>query len=349
MAIARKYISQGLTRDKALQILGLTKHHYYYKPRKGKRGRQPSAHTLKKEGDVIVSVNEPKLIEVICVIKSYPETDYGYRAITAYLQLQGYIINKKKVYRLMNEYQLLNDKPKKSGKTYVKHRRVAPPEPLSVLEMDIKFQWVIEHERYAFILSIIDCFTRKILYWEAAYSIKHHQVIRAWEQVIVNHLQPNNTKERDITIEVRNDNDSRFYAEKVKQYLLENGLNQVFTHPYTPQENGHIESFHAILGRSLDRKGYFTTLMDLNEHLDHFYRTYNEIRLHGSLDHLPPNLFWELWKKGQIKTMKRKNKSPRHKLTIPRYQLSGNVNPKEHSAHPKGEKRAANLQPTALV
>lgn len=334
MAIARKYIAQGLTRDRALGILGITKHNYYYRPRNGKRGRRPSDHTMKKEGGATIPVNEQELIEVVCSVKSNPETDYGYRATTAYLQLQGYIINKKKVYRLMKEYQLLNDRPKKSGKTYVKHRRVAPPEPLSVLEMDIKFQWVAEHERYAFILSIIDCFTRKILYWEAAYSIKHHQVIRAWEQVIVDHLQPNGTKERDITIEVRNDNDSRFYAEKVKEYLLENGLNQVFTHPYTPQENGHIESFHAILGRSLDRIGYFATLMDLNEHLDHFYRTYNEVRLHGSLDHLPPDLFWELWKKGWIKTMERENRSPKHRLTVPRYQLSGNVSQREHSARP---------------
>ena len=28
---------------------------------------------------------------------------------------------------------------------------------------------------------------------------------------------------------------------------LENKLNQVFTHPYKPPENAHIESFHSIL------------------------------------------------------------------------------------------------------
>ncbi|GIV35531.1 MAG: hypothetical protein KatS3mg031_3066 [Chitinophagales bacterium] len=29
-------------------------------------------------------------------------------------------------------------------------------------------------------------------------------------------------------------------------------LQQTFTHPYTPQGNGHIESFHAILSKELD-------------------------------------------------------------------------------------------------
>jgi hypothetical protein len=35
-------------------------------------------------------------------------------------------------------------------------------------------------------------------------------------------------------------------APKDLEFFVENHLNQVFTHPYTTQENGHIESFHAI-------------------------------------------------------------------------------------------------------
>jgi transposase InsO family protein len=44
--------------------------------------------------------------------------------------------------------------------------------------------------------------------------------------------------ERGINIEVRNDNDSRFSAKLIQEFFKENYLNQVFTHPYTPQENG---------------------------------------------------------------------------------------------------------------
>lgn len=307
--MAQRYIALGMCRDKALSILGITKHRYYYRPSMGKKGRPPTHQTQKVDEGETQWVEESDLVNEIIEIKSEPETDYGYRAMTSALQLRGYRINKKKViYRLMKKYQLLNQKRPKPTRTYVKHRRVDAPEPLSVLEMDIKFQWVIEHQRYAFILSIIDCFTRKILHWQVAYSIKHDQVINAWEDIIVNYLQPNGTKQRAITIEVRNDNDARFYAEKVKEYLQENGLNQVFTHPYTPQENGHIESFHAILGRSLERK-YFATIIDLSDHLEHFYKVYNQTRLHGSLDHLPLDLFWELWKQGNIKTIEGKNAS----------------------------------------
>ena len=118
--------------------------------------------------------------------------------------------------------------------------------------MDIKFQWVTQHDRYAFILTILDTFTRKAFAWTGAYSIKQRQVQSLWSKVIVEHLQPADLLKDGIVLEVRNDNDTRFAAKAVQQYFKDNSIDQVFTHPYTPQENAHIESFHAILSRSLE-------------------------------------------------------------------------------------------------
>ena len=73
------------------------------------------------------------------------------------------------------------------------------------------------------------------------------------------------------------------------RYLL-----QTFTHPYTPQENGHIESFHAILGRNLQGK-YFENLEMLINSLKQFYDFYNFERIHGSTVKLPPVTFWKQW------------------------------------------------------
>ncbi len=284
-----------------------------------------------------------EVVNEIAGIKSNPETDYGYKAMTAALMLLGYIINRKKVYRLMNEFQLLHETRKKPKRNYVKYRRLDPLQPLEAIEMDIKYQWVNEHQRYAFILTIIDCFTRKALYWSVAYSIKTTQVIEAWEHVIINYLQPYEMLTKPIKIEVRNDNDSRFAAKEVQRYMAENYLNQVFTHPYTPEENGHIESFHAILGRSLDSR-YFNTIMDLEKHLDHFYVTYNDVRLHGSLDHLSPTMFWKVWSKGMIISTKRKNKITRHQLNVPHYLLSGNGNLKGASGMPEGQLKQTQIK-----
>lgn len=45
--IVARYISQGLKRDHALSIAGISKHQYYHKPCKGKRGRKSTDQTLK--------------------------------------------------------------------------------------------------------------------------------------------------------------------------------------------------------------------------------------------------------------------------------------------------------------
>lgn len=332
-------MGKGLKRDVVLALLGLTKHAYYYKPKVGRRGKKPSIHSpqLQEDGSVIL-VSNLVVVEKITSIKSDPETDYGYKAMTAALMLLGFIINHKKVYRLMDEWQLLHETRKKAPRPYVRYRRVNPTEPLTVIEMDIKFQWVLTHQRYAYILTIIDCFTRQVLHWQVAYSITKKQVKSAWQAVIIDFLQPHQMLDKKLTIEVRNDNDSRFAAKEVQAYMTENHLSQVFTHPYTPEENGHIESFHAILGKSLAKRTFYT-IEDLQAHLSNFYKIYNSVRLHGSLDHLAPVMFWNLWKEGLIESIPRKNKPIKHRLKVPHYQLSGNGNLRAASGMPEGHKK----------
>lgn len=329
----RDYIGWGMKRDKALDLCGVSKHQYYNPlGMAGKRGRKPSTTTILLNDDGSCGVVENDVVAGhILDIKSDPETDYGYKAMTAALMLLGFVINHKKVYRIMKELMLLHDPRKKATREYVKYARVCPSQPLEVIEMDIKFQYVIEHARYAFILTVLDCFTRKVLQWLVGYSIRQEQIKMAWEQVIVNYLQAHDLLSKGITVEVRNDNDTRFAAKNVQQYFKENHIHQVFTHPYTPQENGHVESFHSILGRSLDRKD-FATIDDLNKHLKRFYKVYNDIRLHGSLDHLAPKSFWKLWKQGYIDSYKTKTGKLKHRLKIPHYQISGNGNLREVSS-----------------
>ena len=249
--------------------------------------------------------------------------------MTYCLLILGYIINHKKVNRLMGENHLLKEKYRKHSRTFAKYRKVMPLQPLEVLEMDIKFVWVEEHRRHAFILTVIDTFTRVVLYRQVAYQFKQGQVKRAWEYIIENYLQPLDCLNRKIHIEVRNDNDSRFAAKLVQQFFIDNKLNQVFTHPYTPQENGHIESFHAILAQMLNRYSFWS-LEQVEHCLVQFYDKYNNQRLHSSTAFLPPVVFWKCWQDGLIETkINEKCKSIKFKLTIPYHQLSGITSRKE--------------------
>lgn len=324
-----RYIFQGIRRDTALMVSGLSKHQYYYRLKGGKRGRLPSITTIKIEEDCITHVPNQDVVSQIKTIQSDPDTDYGYHKMIFALRILGYCINHKKVNRLMRENHLLKDRHQKASKTYVAHRKVMPQGPLEVLEMDIKFVWVEEYRRHAYIFTVIDTFTRVTLYWQTAYQFKQGQVKRAWENIIENHLQPYDCLKKQIHIEIRNDNDSRFAAKTVQQFFVENKLNQVFTHPYTPQENGHIESFHSILSQMLKRHTFWS-IDQLDSCLEHFYPKYNYKRLHSSTCYLPPMIFWNCWQKEFVDLkINEKRKTIKFKLKIPYHKLSGIMSQRE--------------------
>ncbi|MFA7616560.1 MAG: integrase core domain-containing protein [Weeksellaceae bacterium] len=335
--IVTGYISQGLRSRRAFKIAGITKHQYYYRPKKGKRGRKASTHTLKTEEGKQYEIPNQEVVEEIEKVKKDPDLDYGYHAMAGYLQLYGWHINHKKAYRLMKENGLLKPANKKPAKNYVKYRKVLPKAPLEVIEMDIKMVWVERDRRFAYILNVIDTFTRKLLHQIVGFSITSNRVKQAWGHIVTHHLQPNDSLNKKIHIEIRNDNDKRFSAKIVQEFFKENYLNQIFTHPYTPQENGHVESFHAILGNHLKRFTFWS-LDELEQDLIVFMEKYNNQRLHGSLAHLAPNDFELLWQQNLIQTkIDEKQRKIAFKLTIPRHlakQYTGNNEP-EGSLSPK--------------
>jgi transposase InsO family protein len=306
----------------------MTRHQYYYKPKGTRPGRKPSQTTLRKQGNATVEVDNIEVVAHIKEVQSDPDTDYGYQKMCVALMLAGYFINHKKVYRIMKEEQLLKPRHKKQEKTYARYRIVTPNGPLEVLEMDIKYVWLAQARRHVYILTVIDTFTRHVLHWQAGFTMNSTQVKWAWEDIIANHLQPADLLSKKIHIEVRNDNGPQFGAKVVRQFFEQNHLDQVFTHPYTPQENGHVESFHAILSSALGKR-VFWDLEELETRLTVFYEKYNNTRLHASIANLPPRLFWELWDKGLVERKELKNKKIKFKLLVPYQQLSGNGNLRE--------------------
>jgi len=316
--LAKEYMKKGLKRAVVLSITGVSHHQLYYRQKETTPGKRASAFTGYKDSKTqeLWQVPNSKVVEEIIRIKQDPDLGNWYRLIGSTLQVRGYYINHKKVYRLMKDRHLLEKPKRKKGRTFVKFRRVTPAGPLHVLEMDIKYVWVAEKARYAYILSIIDTFTRYILHWKVGYKMREAQVKDAWDFIIVNYLQPANMLGKKISIEVRNDNGKQFCSAMIQKYFKDNHLNQVFTHPYTPEENAHIESFHGILGKSLKLEN-FKILADVEKRLNRFYPTYNNIRQHGSIAMLSPSMFWALFEDGQVVVQHFPKHRVKFKLQIP--------------------------------
>lgn len=314
---------QGLKRDHVLAVCGISKHQFYYEPSGRKRGRKPSRATMKQCGEQVVELPNSVVVSEIRSILADPRADHGYRRMWGQLTLNGYYINHKKVYRLMKQARLLQPKVEGPSKNYVKYRVVCPEEPLRLMEMDIKMVWLEGLRRYGYVLTIIDVFTRVVLHWDLGLQMRQTDVKRCWKVVIEQHLQPHAALGWETNIEVRSDNGPQFCATDLQKFFETNHLMRTFTHPYTPQENGHIESFHAILGKNLQGKSFYD-LKELREELEEFYPHYNYSRIHGSTLGIPPMTFWMLWKENKIdrEVIDEKQRKVRFSLKIKRQKIS---------------------------
>jgi len=183
---------------------------FHYKPLAGKPGAKPSLYTKMLDGKVVV--NE----EVIGSIKKLLSEEfvcYGYKKVSASLKQLKYLINDKKVYRLMDENNLLLGKViRTTGKRqFVKHRKITATCPMDYLCLDIKYLWVHGEQRWYYLLSVIDVFSRKIIAWILQRSIKQIDVINIFRRI--------NQQHPIKGVNIRNDNGSQFLANSVKRYL----------------------------------------------------------------------------------------------------------------------------------
>ncbi len=129
-------------------------------------------------------------------------------------------------------------------------------------------------------------------------------------------LKPHRVSDSEIEVEVRSDNGKQLAAKEVKGFFEANHIRHVFTHPYTPEENGHVESFHGILSDAL-QNDRFTSLPQLELRLNKFYEAYNNDRSHSGTKGIPPAKFWALYEMGHVEVIYKENRSAKIIIKVP--------------------------------
>lgn len=259
---------------------------YYRTPSTGKRGNKPSKLTYHKSNGL---VTQGAVIKSVKSILSHEFIDCGYRLMTAYLKRDGYQINHKKLYRIMKQEGLLKLEKRinrsGSGRKFVKFRKVKTSRPFECLEMDIKMVWIPSVGKNAYLLSIIDVHTRRILKDYFSFTIKQDQVIELLSLLFLDYQYPE-------SVVIRSDNGSQFIAKRVREYLGLIGVQQEFTHVATPEENAHIEAYHGILKKEVFDRVDYRTFGEIEIILKRYVDFYNNTRLHGLLGRITPMEKW---------------------------------------------------------
>jgi len=267
-------------------MVGIISSSYYRKPNFGKKGNHPTAVTFHHKNGF---VSQSDVVKSIKKILKHEFIDCGYRLMTKYLNRDGYQINHKKLYRIMKEEGLLKLENRinrsGSGRKFVKFRKVYTSRPLQCLEMDIKMVWVPNVGKNAYLLSVIDVHTRRILKDYFSFNIKQKHIIELLSQLFDEYNYPE-------SVVIRSDNGSQFIAKSVREYLGLIGVQQEFTHVATPEENAHIEAYHGILKKEVFSRFDYRTFGEVQQILKRFVSFYNNERLHGLLGRITPMEKW---------------------------------------------------------
>lgn len=275
-----------------MRIVGVSEATYYNRLKhQGKLrvyngGRPKPGYSFTNQGR---PVSDEQIKEWLLELISGEESNYGYRKLTICLQREyGMTINKKKVYRLCAELDILQPQRRKRNhhpRKLANNREITDSNQL--WEMDIKYSYVAGEQRFFFLMSIIDVYDRAIVDYHIGLSCEGQHAAQILQRALWKR-QLFNGVARPV---IRTDNGPQFISHAFEESCEKLSVVHERIPPRTPNKNAHIESFHAQLESDLLAKSEFETYQGAYEVVTDYILFYNHRRIHGSLYDLSPEQF----------------------------------------------------------
>lgn len=220
---------------------------------------------------------------------------YGYRRITAELQNLGYVVNRKRVLRLMRQDNLLCLKKKfKPVTTDSNHGLPVYPNLLKstkitglnqVWASDITYIQLLHENIY--LAVILDLYSRKCIGWELSRNIDSQLVLNALSKALDNRWSESIhgiVHHSDQGVQYA----SRDYVECLKQHEIKISMSR----KGNPYDNAFAESFIKTLKVEEVYLNEYGTFEDAYRNIWRFIeKVYNQKRLHSALDYRSPEQF----------------------------------------------------------
>jgi putative transposase len=226
---------------------------------------------------------------------------YGYYKLTVELQRSHkLIINKKKVYRLCKELDIL--RPQREIKTkyprkLARNRVVTAPNQL--WETDLKYGYIMGEDRFFYVLSIIDVYDREII----DYHIGLHCEGQDAAATLVRALIRRKMFESDEKPVIRSDNGPQFISHRFSDKCIEIIMEHERIPCKTPNMNAHIESFHRIMEDECMSRFEFENYKEAYQAVLEFMERYNKRRIHRSIFNMSPSEFHKASLDGTVRAL----------------------------------------------
>lgn len=222
---------------------------------------------------------ELKLVDrMIALAEENPK--WGYRMIHALLVDEGWPVNKKRIERLwrLERLQLPPRRPKPQGQKAIGNDgnsiwRLPPRYQNHIWSYDF-IKRRTSDGRAVRVLNVVDEFTRIGVGSFAARAIGARQVEKHLEAVFAVHGKPRI---------IRADNGREFIADRLQEWLAEQGVRGVFIAKASPQQNGYCERFNGSMEVEVFGHELYHSVLEVQVVVNEWLEKYNTRRPHRSL------------------------------------------------------------------
>ncbi len=283
MTEAAKATGRRVSVSKMLYFLGVSRSGY-----RAFLKHKPSESELRKE----------RVKERIQEIYDSSHQNYGAPKITQELQKEGERISERTVGSYMHELGIRAQWVKPWITTTIDSdfskelhnildEQFNPDRPNAVWCTDITY--IYTHEGFAFLTSVMDLYSRKIIAWALAPTLEAKYVVEA-----INLAKAR--RKTDQPLILHSDRGVQFVSQAYREATEKFQLS--YSHKGYPYDNACIESFHSLIKREWLNRFRIETHDQAHqlvfEYIEAFYNT---VRIHSHCNYMSPDQFERLYQK----------------------------------------------------
>lgn len=230
---------------------------------------------------------------------------YGRPRLTAELRRQGWVVNPKRVYRLMREDNLLCVRKRKFVVTTDSNhgRKIYPNLARDMVLTGVDQLWVADityirlAEEFVYLAVVLDAYSRRVIGWALDRTIEDDLTLAALRMAL---------SQRTVLpgLVHHSDRGSQYASGDYTDLLKDNGIDISMSRKGNPWDNAACESFMKTLKYEEVLRNEYRDLADARASIREFLeKVYNEQRLHSALGYRPPVEFELLQKEAAARRL----------------------------------------------
>lgn len=266
-------LEHQLSLRKSLRYAGCSRTMYYYEP--SPRMLEPDPVFVEKTKEIALQ-----------------RPSYGTRRMAAMLSRElNQPVNRKRVRRIFHVLNWIEPSKTKSEIIRSAVKTVKASRPYELWETDLTYVWC-GIDGWCYLFNVLDVFQREWLAYAFDTSAVKENAVMSVNNALASHPGIDTSG-----LTVRCDNGPQYRSKVFRESVRTLGMKAEFIYANTPEQNGHVESFHKTLKKEYLWPSDFHNYQEAEIAIADAFKDYNEKRIHSSLGYRTPYEFLQEWRK----------------------------------------------------